>query len=416
MNKKINLGIGLLLAGACFASSAQAGGFNRGNANLDLLYGDGALGITSGVTFVAPDRSYTNARGAVIVGGAAAAFSQDNITFGNDYTVPYASIGGRIIGDLSCVASYSEPYGADVSMDGSMAYHLAAQSLDTKEYGFTCGYGFDLSKGRLSLIGGVFREEIDYHQARNFNASFGNVGDSAINVSSGDWGYRLGVGYEIPEIALKTTLMYRSKTEHEATGAYTNTPFAQLTTLALIGQGVAPGLAAAQAAALYGTNTEASAFATATLPQSLEFTAQTGVAPGWLVFGTVKWTDWSVLQKLSLTEGIANQEFSTTYFEFKDGWTITGGVGHKFNEKLGGSLSLTWDRGVSTGWDSLYDTWTVAGGLAYDVTEKFQIRGGAALFYLEGGEKSKTSSAVDYTATSPGEWGYGLSLAATIKF
>ncbi len=143
---------------------------------------------------------------------------------------------------------------------------------------------------------------------------------------------------------------------------------------------------------------------------------QSGIAEGWLAFGSIKWTDWSVLDDIVVTEGIGGQPFSTTRFFFEDGWTITGGVGHRFNPSLSGSLSLTWDKGVTTGWDTLTDTWTFAAGAAYDVSSNFQIRAGGAALYFTEGTKSQTASPLDYKATSPAEWGYALSVSATGRF
>jgi long-chain fatty acid transport protein len=408
-----SLHVTALLAGCATLAAvgtAGAGGFNRGVANLDGLYGPTQLGLYAGVTYVSPERSYDTITGLVpnVPGPPPAVpFSQTDEQFANAYTVPYASVGGRLFGDVNCVGSYAQPFGADSEYSGAITFHTASQKLTTDEYGLTCAYGFDLTKGRLSLIGGAFYETIDYGQARNF-AVFGISGDSRVDLTSNAWGYRLGVGYEIPEYALKAQLLYRSQTNHDAAGDYSNTPFRTLA----IAQGVDPIVANA----LYGTAMSAPASASASLPATVDLTVQSGIAEGWLAFGSIKWTDWSVLTDIQVVEGLAGQAFSTTRFFFEDGWTVTGGVGHRFNPALSGSLSLTWDKGVSTGWDTLTDTWTIAGGLAYDVNSNIQVRAGGAAIYFTEGTKSQVSSALDYTATSPAEWGYALSVSAAAKF
>jgi len=400
------------LSAGCVAlaaiGQAEAGGFNRGVANLDGLYGATQLGMYAGVTYVSPQRSYDTISGVSIVGGVPTPFSQGSVAFANDYTVPYASVGGRVFGDVNCVGSYSQPFGADSEYFGAITFHIASQTLETNEYGLTCAYGFDLTKGRLSVIAGGFYETVDYSQARNFTQAFGVVGNSEIELSGGSVGYRLGVGYEIPEYALKAQLLYRSQTNYDATGSYTNTPFRTLA----IAQGINPAVANG----LYGAATSAPASASATLPAIVDLTVQSGIAEGWLAFGSIKWTDWSVLEDIQVVEGIAGQTFSTTRFFFEDGWTVTGGMGHRFNPNLSGSMSLTWDKGVSTGWDTLTDTWTIAGGLAYDVSSNIQIRGGGAAIYFTEGTKSQVASPIDYTATSPAEWGYALSVSASARF
>ena len=92
-----------LLAGCAALAAigqAEAGGFNRGVANLDGLYGATQLGLYAGVTYVSPQRSYDTinmilpAPGPSLVG-----VTQTDVQFANSYVVPYASVGGRIGGD-----------------------------------------------------------------------------------------------------------------------------------------------------------------------------------------------------------------------------------------------------------------------------------------------------------------------------
>ncbi|TIS00575.1 MAG: transporter, partial [Mesorhizobium sp.] len=37
---------------------------------------------------------------------------------------------------------------------------------------------------------------------------------------------------------------------------------------------------------------------------------------------------------------------------YRDGWTISGGIGHKFNDQWAAAGQLTWDRGTSHGYGS----------------------------------------------------------------
>ena len=52
---------------------------------------------------------------------------------------------------------------------------------------------------------------------------------------------------------------------------------------------------------------------------------------------------------------------------YRDGWTVTGGVGHKFTETISGAASITWDRGTST-----------ISGYQTDSVELCRWRGGCA--------------------------------------
>jgi long-chain fatty acid transport protein len=118
---------------------------------------------------------------------------------------------------------------------------------------------------------------------------------------------------------------------------------------------------------------------------------QSGVAPGWLVYGTVKWTDWSVLQNLTVITPLSTQ---IDQYQWRDGWTVTGGVGHAFNDMISGTMSLTWDRGVSTGWDLKGEVWTLALGASLKDKIGGEFRGGIGLSYLASVAETQYANAV----------------------
>lgn len=218
-------------------------------------------------------------------------------------------------------------------------------------------------------------------------------------------GYRLGAAYEIPDIALRVQAMYRSGVKHNLNGAF-----------------------AAPAGLLLGGNpvlSNSNAVGSATLPQSFEIKAQSGVAPGWLVFGSVKWTDWSAFDVLTYTSALgfpANRK----EFYYKDGWTYSLGVGHKFNEKISGSLSLTYDTGVSTTEDVNKDTITLASGLQVTLSEMVKLSFGGAISHLEGGAVQVAATCPGVTCDSgPGnkfaytvgdDWAYTIGANLLVKF
>ena len=69
------------------------------------------------------------------------------------------------------------------------------------------------------------------------------------------------------------------------------------------------------------------------------------------------------------------------YF-YKDGWTVTGGIGHAFSETISGVVGLTWDRGVSTTEDTLSDSYTAAAGVSIKDKLGGEVRFGGAISYL----------------------------------
>lgn len=262
-------------------------------------------------------------------------------------------------------------------------------------------------------------EDFEYSQTVRFNGAVlaaGGVpgglagalnGTDATLSFNGNYnpGFRIGAAYEIPEIALRAQIMYRSKVEHDPDGEFTS-----------ILDGLFLGGAAAPALA-HGTT-----------PQSVELKLQSGIAPGWLAFASVKWTDWSVLQTLDYTifglPAPVGGDKELEYF-WRDGWTVTGGVGHAFNDWLSGLAALTWDRGVSTTEDVMTDVYTLAAGVSMKDKMGGEVRLGGALSYLTAGRVGAEAQPTGVGTADPGasfgysvggDWSYAASASYAIKW
>ena len=145
----------------------------------------------------------------------------------------------------------------------------------------------------------------------------------------------------MPEIALRASLMYYSEVKLDnVTGTLDLTE-------------IAPGISP-----ISGAVTDV--FGSTAMPEAIELKVQSGVAPGWLVFGSVKWVDWSQLQNVNFCAEAARAfnpdcsrggpGFATSLdLLYRDGWTVSAGVGHQLTEKVSLAGSLTWDRGTGTG-------------------------------------------------------------------
>src|SRR6056297_1351116 len=183
----------------------------------------------------------------------------------------------------------------------------------------------------------------DFGTSMKYNASGSRVGD---------WGAILGVAYEIPDIALRVALSWQSEITHSFD-----------TSESLAGLGIDTD----------GGDTDVK------MPQVFALDFQTGVAPGTLVFGQVKWTEWS------------KWEVRTPQYEDVTGGAVTGfdndrttwrlGVGRAFTDDLSGFAQVTYeapngdvtsrlaprDGLVSLGVGGQYtmDNMTLRGGLEY---------------------------------------------------
>lgn len=392
-----------LIGATLISGSALAGGFSRGTADTDILFEEGGFNLRAGVLYVAPQRGYETIAGAPATDG----------NYTDSYIIPSVAAKFDLTEDLRCAGTYTQPFGADVTYgDQAILAGITAASADgatppsgtaysrfiTNEKGLSCGYKFQMGRGNVWVMAGGFLESIVYDEG-SILATPSLVPASLYLTENDVPGYRLGLAYEIPEIALRVQGIYRSEVSHNLTGTF------------YVNGGVA----------------NANAFGSATMPQSFELKAQSGIAPGWLAFGSVKWTDWSVLQTLDyFTTSAQSKDFF-----FKDGWTFSGGVGHRFNDMVSGTVSLTWDKGVSTTEDVNKDTYTLAGGLAVKSNETAELRIGGAVSYLQGGSVQQAANCngggggggdcgegvgAKFGYTVGNDWSYALGASYNLKF
>ncbi|OCW58873.1 long-chain fatty acid transporter [Hoeflea olei] len=353
-------------------------------------------------------------------GGNPAAATTASIDVEGDYVVPRVGVKVGVTDDLACLGTYTEPFGAKAEYGTGNAYSAAATefSIETRDIGLTCSYrfaGMQLGVGQsyFRIIGGVSYQELDGFQARQRFLDFAQLGVTTVggvtntsgigtfSVSGNAVGYRLGAAFEIPDIAFRASLMYGSKYDYDLSGTQNNTGFGA----AIPGSALVP----------ITMNTE--------IPQSLEFKIQSGIAPGTLAFASIKWQEWSRLGIIPVVGGRSPVDGQPTNLSFdpvyRDGWTITGGLGRKFNDSLSGSLALTWDRGTSTTTGTQTDTWTVSGGLAHEFNETVELRFGGAVGVLTSGSSVRApggDAANNVRYSFGNDVVYGLSGALKVKF
>ena len=366
--------------------SALAGGFSRGEANTDILFDDGTVIGQGSLVFVSPQRKFDTINGKAGTDGR----------YTEDFWIPELALKARISDNFGCALTYTQPFGGAVSYGKQAQAQQAAltgasstysKSFYSNEYGATCDLKFDAGPGQFHVLGGGFLQDFHY-------TAYSSLGTLKLDDDQA-LGYRIGVAYDIPQYAMRAELMYRSEVKHDPNGSFA--PTALGANPAVLGK--------------YGITKVVSAYGSGTLPQSLKLSLQSGIAPDWLVYGSVEWTDWSVLQTLDYHIGPLPQ--NDPYY-WKDGWTVQGGVGHKFNETVSGTLNLTWDKGVGTGADIQTDTWTVGAGAEIKAGPgAFQL--GGAISYLTSGSQTAALSK-SYNATSDGSWAYAVAASYKIKF
>lgn len=382
-----------LLGGTFFA---HAGGFERSSQDFDILFEEGNL-VESGATFVAPQRKLKNIR-SINPNLKASSIASDETDEGKSYWSPKVSARFQLNDDLACAAQYRQPWGiiTDVGTDTLRRYSAIKQEISSHDIGLNCSYRIAVSeKAYFRLLGGLSYQELSGYQTKIVpeGTAFGGAERIAtLDVDDRSYGWRLGAAYEVPELALRASLVYQSRVKYNLSGTI---------------DGLMP----------VSLNVDSDV----SLPQSLEFKFQTGIAPDWVALASVKWTDWKDIQVVPF--GLSNDVapamglikgtvVTALDLKFRDGWTVSGGVAHKFNDQWSGAATVTWDRGTTTGWTSQTDVWLFGAGANYKATDHLDIKLSGALGLLKSG--------VFHDKISTSDFGTDLvkafSIAAKLKF
>lgn len=390
------------------AVAANAGGFERSSQDFDILFEKGTA-VEAGATVVMPQRKLKNIRAnpgvatppVVPYGPDRGKPWSTSVDEAKTYWVPKVSAKFDLTDDLACAAQYREPWGieTDVGLNTLRSFTAIEQKISSRDFGLNCSYRFAVGeKSYFRILGGVSYQELKGFQTRLIpptTAFRGNFRVATLDVEDGSVGWRLGAAYEIPEYAMRASLVYQSEVKYNLDGTIDNLMLNPLT-----GQGVP----------LNVTNDIAA-------PQSVEFKFQTGIAPDWLAFGSVKWTDWKSIQQATFVSngnrGLPDgTKITSLDLYYQDGWTVSGGVGHKFNEQWSGAATVTWDRSTSTGWTSQTDVWLFGLGANYKPNDVVDVRLAGAIGWLGSGELRDSISTGDFG----NDLVSALSLTAKVKF
>lgn len=382
--------------------TASAGGLERGGYNIDLLFDPSRFASEASVTYVMPQREMDdvvdinplNGIGSNGIGGGAT----DGVEDTESYAIPRIGFKASIGDSVDCMVDYSQPWGAhsNPGRDWMGANSNIETKINSDNFAGTCSYKMQAGQGQFRVLGGVFYQQVDGFKERqaapDIHPLLGDIPGSGVGrleLEGEGVGWRIGAAYEIPEIAFRASLVYNSEVD---LGDITGT--LDLTEVPGFVNPLDPRL---------GLVSDVTG--TQSMPDSVEFKIQSGIAPNWLAFGSIKWVDWSQLQVVNfcmeaapncVPDDVASGFATSLELLYRDGWTVSGGLGHRFNDQWSGAASIAWDRGTSTTLGVQSDTWTVSAGAAYTPTQNIEFRLGGALGVLTSGESEDDEITYEY--------------------
>ncbi len=277
---------------ALTAGTAHAGGLDRSGTPIDPLFESGNYAELL-FAYVIPD----------VTG---------NDVLGNSYSNVadnFALFGGALKMDigqqLSFALIFDQPYGADINYGGNPAATMLGGTFAEANSNAITGLLRYKFNDRFSVYAGPRILKADGKITLS-GLAYGPLSGYHVNFASDEgFGYVVGAAFEIPDIALRAAVTYHSSIDLKF-----NTTDSFATPAA---------------------NTKSE------LPQSLELAVQSGIAQDTLVFGSVRWSDWSAftIDPPSL--------FVPNLAELDDAYTFELGVGHRFSDKFSASISGTYD-------------------------------------------------------------------------
>jgi long-chain fatty acid transport protein len=297
------------LAFALSTTTAFAGGFERSGLPLGFMFEQGNYGELSFGHVTPKVDGATNAGVPQIIGSGTSG------SIAGSYRTVGAAFKTDLSEKISLGMTFDPSYGADVSYGTGTTYPARGSNAKLRGETIALVGRYKLTEN-LSMIGGVRSVGIGGNVSLSTTTVVPGVPINFYNASFGhtrDIGYVVGAAYEKPEIALRVGLTYASSTNHTlpVTGVYLTpgpTPFTSSTDVEL--------------------------------PKSVTLDFQSGVAADTLVFGSVRWVDWTATTLIGPNAGAANP---LTEHD-NDSITYNLGVGRKFSDKFSGAVSLGYEK------------------------------------------------------------------------
>lgn len=344
--------------------------------------------------------------------------SQNTGSMASDYYFPTAALKVQATDHISLGLLYDQPFGAKADYKNqSTAFNPTGQDgtkAEVHTQNLTLLLGYQPNENWNFYAGPVYQEAKGSVALRGtaYNALGTTLAYDADLKNNQEWGWAAGLAFQIPEIALKASLTYRSKIKHKLSADETLAGVDP--NLAVKGGIAALTKAGAEAAIPVGTPGRdemiAGAVATAVAkvpaftdgktdvhtPQSVNLDLQSGIMADTVAFLNVRWVKWDgfairpndfgqALDALSTLPGQAALEGGDLVRYDKDQWSVTTGVGRKFTEKWASNVSVGWDSGAGDPVTTLGPTkgyWNVGLGAQYSPAPNYFIAGGVKYFWL----------------------------------
>lgn len=298
MDMRKYLGAAAMLAAT--TSLASAGNLDRSFQNIAPIFEEGDYAELS---FGVVKPSLSGVDGAAFGSGATGNVANSFLNFGLAYKKQFND-------KFSFALIFDQPFGADIAYPAgsSVALGGTTANLDVNTLSGIGRYEFG---NRFSVHGGIKLQEMS-GAVDLAGAAYGGLSGYSVTFDK-DYaaGYLLGAAYEIPDIALRVALTYHSEISHDLDTR----------------ENIAP-------AAVTGTNI--------VTPDSINLDFQSGIAEDTLLFGQIRYVDYSEVSVIPTAFGGVTPA-GTSLVDIVDATFLTLGVGRRFSDKFSGAVSVRYE-------------------------------------------------------------------------
>ncbi|HFG6968279.1 TPA: transporter [Acinetobacter baumannii] len=289
-----------------------------------------------------------------------------------------AAIKLQLTDRLSFGVLYDQPFSADIKyparsnnsyFDNDISHEGTSVKADTQNLSLLFGYS---PYQHFQIYGGPVYQTVKANVALRGNAyTQAFNGYNAKFKQQGEVGWLLGGSYQLPDIALKAAITYRSKIKYQF--QVEEDIFGEPLKL---------------------VENEKTKLET---PASLNIDFQTGISEKSLVYMNLRWVNWKefetrppqygalseILMK-ELTNGEYIQGFKLDSYQ-NDQYSATLEIAHQFTEKWSTSTDVSWDSGTgnpASTMGPIKGSWSLGLGVQFNPAKNYFITGSLKYFWL----------------------------------
>ncbi|BBR73568.1 outer membrane protein transport protein [Acinetobacter baumannii] len=289
-----------------------------------------------------------------------------------------AAIKLQLTDRLSFGVLYDQPFSADIKyparsnnsyFDNDISHEGTSVKADTQNLSLLFGYS---PYQHFQIYGGPVYQTVKANVALRGNAyTQAFNGYNAKFKQQGEVGWLLGGSYQLPDIALKAAITYRSKIKYQFQ--------------------VEEDIFGEPLKLVENEKTQLET------PASLNIDFQTGISEKSLVYMNLRWVNWKefetrppqygalseILMK-ELTNGEYIQGFKLDSYQ-NDQYSATLGIAHQFTEKWSTSTDVSWDSGTgnpASTMGPIKGSWSLGLGVQFNPAKNYFITGSLKYFWL----------------------------------